>query len=155
MNHVSSIAIKIIAEIIVGPNSRSERESERFHHHVKHVKQLLNYRTIHRPENSLISAVWWLNPKRQEYNKHIAAAHEIINEDIARCVREVEESQKLGNNSDKPFRSLIEEMLIKGASLDEIQNEVDTFFIVVYNLFTFKLCNRVYDGMVYDKLGFA
>lgn len=127
---LSSKSIKIISEILVGANSRSEHASEILHHHVKGIKQLINYRLIHRPENSL-APIWWLNPKRRQFNKHIRALHNIIEADIDKCVEDAEKNKMLRVSSDKPFRSLIEEMLGANATLTEIQDEVATFFIAV------------------------
>lgn len=57
---MSSMSIKITAEIMLGRSSRAEKESETVHHHMKGLKEILNYRTIHRPENSRIAPIGWL-----------------------------------------------------------------------------------------------
>lgn len=131
---LSSVSIKIISEFLVGQNSRSERESDNLHHLVRNVKWLMNYRMIHRPENSFLP-IWYFNPKRKEYNDQITAITEIVHEDIDKCVDKAMLNRKSGTKSDNPFTSLVEEMLGAGATVSEIRDEVDTFFLAVMRCF--------------------
>lgn len=128
---LNSTSIKILAEIMLGQDRRTERASEKVHQHMRVVKEILSYKNIHHPELALITPIWWLNPKRRTFNSHIKSLHEIIDADIQKCMEEHEQLQKLGGTHDKPFKSLFEEMLGKGASLKEVGDEVKTFIIVV------------------------